>query len=134
MNEKNEVAVVQDLYTAFGQGDLPAILAVLDEEVDWFFNGRSSDIPFAGHRQGHQQMIAFFATVAETCEVQAFGPHEMLTCGEYVVSLGSERVLVRATGRVFETEWVHLFTIRNGKIVRLREYYDTAVMAEAFKG
>ncbi len=27
----------------------------------------------------------------------------------------------------------NLFTIQNGKVVRLREYYDTATMAEAFQ-
>jgi ketosteroid isomerase-like protein len=43
-------------------------------------------------------------------------------------------VRVRANGREFETDWVHLFTVRDGQIVRLREFYDTAVMAEAFLG
>lgn len=133
MNEETGVQVVQDLYMAFGRGDLPAILAVLDEEVDWFFNGRSTDILYAGHYYGHEQMMGFFATVATTCNVLAFGPHEILACGEHVVSMGSERVQVKATGCVFETEWLHLFTIRGGKIVRLREYYDTAAMAKAFR-
>ncbi|MEZ4674168.1 MAG: hypothetical protein R2932_08005 [Caldilineaceae bacterium] len=50
-----------------------------------------------------------------------------------VLSLGHERVLVRRTGKIFETDWAHLFTIQSGKIVKLREYYDTATMAEAFK-
>lgn len=132
MNTQNNLQVVQALYTAFGQGDMSTILNLLAEDVDWFFNGRAEDVPFAGQRSGHAQMIEFFTIVGQTCEVQEFGPHEMMAFEDKVLSLGHERVGVRATGKVFETDWAHLFTIRNGKIARLREYYDTAAMAEAF--
>lgn len=126
------IQVVQDLYAAFGRGDVPGVLELLAEDVDWFFNGRSQDIPFAGRWQGREEMMDFFRTVGETCEVLAFGPNEVITLGEHVLSLGHERVRVRATGREFETDWAHLFTVQDGQVVRLREFYDTAVMAQAF--
>lgn len=133
-NENNQqIQVVQELYAAFGRADMPAILTLLDEQVDWYFVGRPQDVPFAGQRQGHQQMIDFFVTIAETCEVLEFGPHEVIPMGDHVLVLGHERVLVKSTNRLFETDWAHLFTVRQGKIVRLREFYDTATMANAFK-
>lgn len=132
MSESENVQVVQDLYAAFGRGDMDGIFKVLDEEIDWTFNGRPSDIPFGGHFRGHDGMLNFFGTVAQACEVLEFGPQEVMSFGNHVLSLGHERVKARATGKQFETDWAHLFTIRNGKIVRLREYYDTAAMAEAF--
>lgn len=127
------VQVVQDLYAAFGRGDMGAILSTLDENVDWHFNGRAQDVPFAGRWQGHAKAVDFFRTVAMSCEVLEFGPHEIILMGEHVLSLGHERVQVRATGQTFETEWAHLFTVRGGKVARLREYYDTAAMAAAFR-
>lgn len=127
------VQVVQDLYAAFGRGDMGAILSTLDENVDWHFNGRAQDVPFAGRWQGHDKAVDFFRTVAMSCEVLEFGPHEIIPMGEHVLSLGHERVQVRATGQTFETEWAHLFTVRGGKVARLREYYDTAAMAAAFR-
>lgn len=132
MNETETLQVVQDLYAAFGRGEIDGILAVLDENVDWHFNGRTQDIPFAGRWQGHAKALDFFRTVALTCDVLEFGPHEIIPMGEHVLSLGHERVQVKATGCVFETDWAHLFTVRDSKVVRLREYYDTAAMAEAF--
>lgn len=129
---EENVQVVQDLYAAFGRGDVPALLGLLAEDVDWFFNGRSQDIPYAGRWQGRQEMVDFFRTVGETCEVLAFGPNEVITLGEHVLSLGHERVRVRATGHEFETDWAHLFTVQNGQVARVREFYDTAVMAQAF--
>jgi len=126
--------VVQDLYAAFGRGDMPSILGLLDQEIDWHFVGRPEDVPFAGQRRGHQEMIDFFSTVAQTCEVLAFGPNEVMNIDDHVISLGNERVRVRDTGQVFESDWVHIFTVRNGKVVQLREFYDTATMAKAFRG
>jgi ketosteroid isomerase-like protein len=130
----SNVQIVQQLYEAFGRGDAPAILNTLDENVDWYFVGKAEDVPFAGHYQGHQGMITFFSTVAQTAEVHEFGPREIMAFDDKVLVLGHERVRVRATDRIFETDWAHLFTIQGGKIVRLREYYDTATMAAAFRG
>ena len=134
MNESENIQVLQDLYAAFGRGDMPGILNLLDENVDWYFNGRSSDIPFAGRWQGHAKIVDFFSTVAQTCEVLEFGPNEIIPMGEHILSLGHERVRAKTTKRVFESDWAHIFTVRDGKIVKLREYYDTAAMAEAFIG
>jgi ketosteroid isomerase-like protein len=129
----NQVQVVQELYAAFGRADMPAILDLLDEAVDCYFVGRPQDFPFAGQRQGHAQMVDFFATIAATCDVLEFGPHEVMALGDHVLVLGHEQVRIKATGRIFATDWAHLFTVRAGKVVRLREFYDTAAMAEAFK-
>ena len=33
-----DVSVIQDIYEAFGRGDLPAVLEALVDDVDWFFS------------------------------------------------------------------------------------------------
>ena len=133
MSQESNTQAVLDLYEAFVGGNVPGIFAVLDEQVDWLFNGRSSDVPFAGHYRGHAGMGQFFGTVAPLVDVHSFGPTEVHTFGDHVLALGHERVGVRATGKIFETDWIHFYTLKDGKIIRLREYYDTATMAEAFR-
>lgn len=133
VDERQEIQVVQELYDAFGRGDLPAILDCLAEDVDWHYVGRPQDVPFAGPRLGRDVMVDFFTTVAAVAEVIEFGPLEIMTCGEQVIVLGQEKARARATGRVWETPWVHIFTVREGRIVRLREFYDTAAVAEALR-
>jgi ketosteroid isomerase-like protein len=32
------------------------------------------------------------------------------------------------------SDWAHIFTIRDGKVVKFREFLDTAVAAEAYRG
>lgn len=133
MLTQDNTQVVLDLYTAFGRGDVPSILGLLTDDVDWHFVGQPEDIPFAGPRHGHQQMVGFFTIIGQTVEVLAFGPREVMAFEDKVLVLGHERVRVRATGRVFETDWAHLFTLGDGKIARLREFYDTATIAAAFR-
>lgn len=133
MSTEENSQLVIELYTAFGQGNVPAILDLLDQDVDWYFVGRPDDIPFAGRRHGHDAMVDFFTTIDQTVTVIEFGPREIMAFDDKVLVLGHERVKVRATDRVFETDWAHLYTIQGGKIIRLREYYDTATLAEAFR-
>jgi ketosteroid isomerase-like protein len=64
-------------------------------------------------------------------EVQRFEPETFVSEGDRVVVLGSETTRVKATGKVLEMRWVHVFTVRNGKLAVLEEYQDTAaVVAE----
>jgi ketosteroid isomerase-like protein len=39
----------------------------------------------------------------------------------------------KKTGCTFETEWVHVFTIRDTKVTRFREHADTAQFAEGYR-
>ena len=48
-----------------------------------------------------------------------------------MVVLGQDTVAVKPTGKTFTEAWAHVFTIKNGKIVRFQEYIDTeAAVAE----
>jgi len=134
MSNPSNIEIVQKLYRAFGAGDGPGLFSVIAPDIDWKFNGRPADVPFAGHFRGHAELMNFFGAIAQTAAVIEFGPHEVYAFDDKVISLGGERVRARATGKVFETEWLHFFTIKDGQITRLREYYDTAAMAEAFRG
>jgi len=50
-----------------------------------------------------------------------------------VVIEGRNRGIARITGRTYEHDWVMIFTLCNGKIVRFRHYYDTADVLVAFR-
>ncbi len=131
-NDEN-VQVVQDLYAARLRGDQPAMLALVAEEADWCVVGRAQDSPFAGFRQGREQIAALFELWATMIELLAFDLNEVLACDRHIVALGHERIRVRATGRVGEYDWAQVFTVGQGQIQRLVEYGDTAAMAAAWR-
>jgi ketosteroid isomerase-like protein len=53
---------------------------------------------------------------------------------ERVVVEGQNRGTVHKTGRKYEHDWVMIFSVRNGKITRLRHYYDTGDLVGSFRG
>ena len=62
MSEQDNRALVQRGYDAFGRGDIEALLALLDDNVEWITPG-PSDLPTAGRRRGRQQVAEFFKGV-----------------------------------------------------------------------
>jgi ketosteroid isomerase-like protein len=130
MSEQDNRALVQRGYDAFGRGDIEALLALLDEDVEWITPG-PSELPTAGRRRGRQQVAEFFQGVNSLFEIQRFEPEVFVSEGDRVVVLGSETTRVKATGKLLNMRWVHVFTLRNGKVAVLEEYQDTAaVVAE----
>jgi len=133
MTEQSNVQLVQQAYAAFGRADIDGILQTLAESVDWFIPGPIGMIPFAGRRHGPQEVAAFFGVLASTQTAERFEPLEFIASGNRVVVLGTQRWYVHSTGRTYEDEWVHLFTIENGKITVFAEYHDTEAEAAAHR-
>jgi hypothetical protein len=53
-----------------------------------------------------------------------FKPREFIAQGDKVIGLGLYEAKVKSTGRTYQLEWVHSFSIRDGKIVNFHEYVD----------
>ena len=119
------VAIVQKAYEAFGRGDVPAILEMVAKDVDWEFVG-SPELGYAGRRRNHQEVAGFFAGVQQFDDIHAFEPREFIEAGEHVTVLGWESSTARDTGKKFESEWVHVFTVKAGMVTRWRGFYNTA--------
>ena len=132
MSDKTNVDVVRQAYSAFGQGDIPAFLSLLTDDVEWIMQGPST-IPWAGTRHEPEGVAEFFSLVEETLEFEQFEPREFVAQGDTVVVLGYERSLVKSTGRTFEQEWAHIYTLRDGKIAKVRIIDDTAAQVVAFE-
>ena len=128
---RSPVDTAKALYAAFGRGDIPAALEIFHPDVEWRFFA-PPEIPYAGPRRGRAGMAEFFRILGSSVDVLAFSVDEILPAGDHVVATGHEKDRVKATGKVAEVDWVHLITVRDGKIARMREWYDTATMAKAY--
>ena len=132
MSQQN-IALAQSGYAAFGRGDIPALLAMLDANIEWKTPG-TSDLPTAGTRRGQAAVGEFFRVINELIEFEQFEPRTFLTDGDRVVVLGVDRFKVKGgSGRSVDESWCHIFTIRDGKIVAFEEILDTAGLAAELK-
>lgn len=132
MSEHENLEVVRSVYAAFGRGDLEGILARLDPQVSWRTPG-PPDLPTAGLRRGVAEVREFFGLLLKTFDIQEFRPAEFLTQGDKVVVLGTSREGPKGTGRMVNFRWVHVFTIRNGKIVECEEPADVSELVEEYR-
>ena len=117
--------VIQQAYAAFGRKDIPALLKFVADEVDWKEICPAS-LAYSGLRRNPAEVGEFFANVGQVEDISVFEPQEFIEAGENVTVLGHLEGFALDTKRKFETAWVHVFTVRNGKITRWRGFTDTA--------
>ena len=79
-------------------------------------------------------MRDFFKLVGETQSAVAFTQDEFHAAGDTVVVLGNYRWTVRKTGKPADADFVHVFTLKDGKVTAFREFTDTAQFAQAWRG
>jgi ketosteroid isomerase-like protein len=127
------ISLVKSLYAAFQSGQIDTIVGALSPNVDWQTVGRSKDFPTFGPRKGRAAVADFFKIVAENEEFAEFSPREFFSDTDRVFAFGRYVGKIKKTGRAFATEWVHVFTIRDGQVTRFREHTDTAQFAEGFR-
>ncbi len=125
--------VVQDLFVAFGQKDLPTMLTLMTPDIEWELLG-PPELPFCGLRHGHDGVASFFQDHMGSLELTRFEIHEFLPSGDKVVVLGEEDGHALNTQKTFTNEWAMVFTLRDGKIAKWRSHENTAVMLDALRG
>ncbi len=130
MSTQENVQVVKDGYAAFSRGDIPNLLKLFADDVEWQVPG--AGLPLAGTYRGHDGVANYFQKLAAEVDVLDFQPREFLAEGDRVLVVGWERVKVKATNRTIELDWIMSFTVRNGKVAVFREFTDTKALADAY--
>ncbi len=76
MSQEN-VTMVKTAYEAFGRGDIPGVLGLLDGEIDWVFPMGASDTPGTFH--GHEAVVQkVFMPIPENWDNFAVIPREFI--------------------------------------------------------
>jgi ketosteroid isomerase-like protein len=115
-----------------GRGDPDRIADVFAESIDWNVPG-DPDLPWTGRRAHASDVSAFFKVMSA-----AFIPGRSAYTVDRIVVEGGDAVIVGAathtfarSGRQFTTPMLLHVTIDDAKIVRLRLYEDTYLVARS---
>jgi uncharacterized protein len=130
MSEES-VKVVRGMYEAFGRGDIPAVIAALDPRVEWWEAENfiyADGNPYVGPQAVLEGVFMRLGGEWEGFEVS---PEEVLDAGETVVGLGHYSGTYKRNGERVRAQFAHLFTFRNGKVVKFQQYTDTAQFRQA---
>ena len=131
MNELDNLKVGRDVYLAYRDRNFDALRNCLAEDVKWFAIGPPDVIPTAGTRYGRDQVEQYFVTLDDIEGIESFEPEEFILEGDKVVAMGDLERRIDSKGRVLQAPWVHVYTVRNGKITDFRSFYDTAAAVTA---
>lgn len=126
---------VQQIYGAFGRGDIPAILAALADDVDWEYNAFPNPVPWLQPGKGRAAAGQFFESLAAVQFTQ-FEPKHFFAAGNMVVSVSDVAFTVKATGKtVAEPEEIHIWHFdAAGQVAKFRHRCDTWQHAQAIRG
>jgi ketosteroid isomerase-like protein len=126
------VALVRELYRAFANRDVDRVLGMLSMDVEW----REPVNPFnpsGGVRHGHAGFLEWVRVGQESEEILALEPRQFLADESSVAVVGYSNCRAKTTGRTYESDFVHLISLSDGKIVRFQEFFDTYSAGEAFR-
>jgi len=120
MSEAN-AAVIGGVYEAFGRGDIPAMLEMLDESITW---RAPENLPHGGSFSGRDGVAQFFQGLGERWDGLVVDSEGIVSEGDRVVVLSRVRGTFRATGEDTGYASAHVWTLRDGTPVRFDEYVD----------
>lgn len=118
--------IVKGLYAAFLRGDVAAVLAAFDTQIEW---REAENSPWAGGNPyvGPQAIVSgVFGRVLAELEGFAIAPARFVDAGDTVLVEGRYTGRMRATGKPVDAQFAHVWQLRDGKVVRFQQYTDTA--------
>lgn len=119
--QEQNTELVKKGYEAFSAGDVEAVMNLFDDDIEWVQPGDSA---ISGTYHGKAELGQFISRLAEKSTTAT--PRRFLADGDMVVMLGE------TTADNETSEVAQVFTLRNGKTVRVQGYADTAVMERIF--
>jgi uncharacterized protein len=134
MAEQKNEQIIRQIYAAYLSANLEAVLNSCSEDTEWLACGPPEHLPYAGRHRGREQVARYFAILDDKEESNHLLAQEFIATGDKVIVFGNYRARVNANGQRFETDFVHIFTLRDAKITNFRDYYDTAAAVAAYNG
>ncbi|MGZ4297225.1 MAG: nuclear transport factor 2 family protein [Solirubrobacteraceae bacterium] len=131
------LAVIDDVYAAFGRGDVAAILDHIADDCRWeawdAHTAQRAGVSYLAPRLGPAGVAEFCGAVAEL-QIHDFQVGDRLASDTQV----AVQIVIDAStpsGGRFRDEELHLWTLDAGaQIVRMRHYVDTAKHIAAASG
>jgi uncharacterized protein len=124
--------IVKTMYEAFAKRDINSIISLLSADVIWEEPANPHN-PAAGRRVGIEGFLKWLNIGRATEEIIVLNPSKFLSDNDTFAVIGYTECLAKTTGKKYATDFVHVITIKEGKIAKFQEFFDTYIAGEAFK-
>ncbi|MBT4976104.1 MAG: SnoaL-like domain-containing protein [Gemmatimonadetes bacterium] len=133
MSEAN-VAVVKSIYDCFDVGDINGLLGLFSEGIIWDHRGIGApDSPKNKLFRGKNGVKEFFDIIGDNQEILEHDVTDFIASGDKVVAVGFIRARVKKTGNEVASDWVQIWTLRDGLVCAWKVFADFTADAIAFQ-
>lgn len=126
------IAVIDNLYKAFAIGEIPKVLELMDAEIVWNEaegNTLADGNPYIGPEAVLNGVFARIAANHEYFKLEDIQLHQMND--HKILATLRYDAKVKQTGKTYNAQAAHLWTLKDGKIIAFQQFVDTKKLAEA---
>ncbi|WP_378740693.1 nuclear transport factor 2 family protein [Nocardia brasiliensis] len=119
--------IVARVYQAFDTRDFGVIPRLFDPDIAI---NQTAELPWGGHYRGHAGAAKFFTTLLAHID-STVTAEQLFAAGDDVVQIGRTVGTTIPGGIEFDIPEVHLWHLRDGRIIGYDAYIDTPAMLTA---
>jgi len=132
VSNPNNLSVIEGAYNAFAKGDVPSVLAALDDDVVWNEaegNALADGNPYKGPEAVLNGVFARIGADHEYFNLADIQLHEM--SNNQVLATLRYQAKLKKNGAVIDAQAAHFWTLKNGKVISFQQYVDTKQLNDA---
>ncbi len=125
--------IVENLYKAYAAGDIEGALSYCADDVCFSWVADPELMPYGGGCNCKADFLERLMGLHKDYEYHSYRPLEVFGAGERVAAQIEIELTRRDNGKRFKMLCADFWTVRNGVVTEMVEYYDTAMIAEMDK-
>ncbi len=134
VSDPNNITVIDNLYKAFAVGDIPSVLGAMDAKIVWNeaeSNSLADGNPYIGPDAVLNGVFVRLGGQHEYFKLENVQLHGM--DNNQVLATLRYDAKVKNTGKSYNAQVAHLWTLKDGKIIAFQQYVDTKKVADSEK-
>ncbi len=123
---------IQNMYDSFAKGDVEAVLSMMSKDIEW---NEAENFPYADDNPyiGPEAiLVGVFGRIGEEWEYWNLADLQLMAMeNEMVLATGRYQAKHKKTEKEINAQMAHLWSTKNGKVIRFQQYADTKQVSEA---
>lgn len=125
-----KVEIAAAFYHAVAAGDVPGVLGVLADRIEWT---EAAGFPYySGTWHSPQEVVEkLLVPLGRDWDDFRATPHDFIDLGDRVLTLGTYSGSYKATGKPMEAPFAHIWRTADDRIIAFDMYTDTLLIRDA---
>jgi steroid delta-isomerase-like uncharacterized protein len=132
LSDPENINVIDSVYKAFGEGDIPTVLGLLDTQVEWNEaegNAFADGNPYIGPDAVLNGVFARIGAEHEYFKLVNIQLHEM--ANNQVLATLRYNAKLKKNGALIDAQVAHLWKVKDRKVIGFQQYVDTKQLDDA---